>query len=438
MNKSIYLIWIWWIWVSALARYYNSLWWNVSWSDSTDSELIQALKSEWIDIIIGSDESRINRNINLVIYTWAIPETQKELKKAKELNIDNLTYPQALAKIANEKKLITIAGTHGKSTTTSIASILLKDSEIWINTVVWTILKEFNNRNCYFSNSDYFILEACEYKRSFLNYKQYIWVILNIEIDHLDYYKDLDDYRSAYKEYLDNISVWGYAIINWNDKNCNLLKNIRSDIEYIKVYEDYFIYKWNKIIFPIINMKVPWNHILFDAHIAYTIGYILWLEEKYIVSKLEEYSWVWRRMEYIKTTKYNNILLSDYWHHPTEIELTLKSLKEKYKDKKIVTIFQPHQYNRTLNLIEWFKNCFSSTDTLIIPNIYESRDTEEDKQKINSEKLIELINHNNKYNWDWFEKTIKILEDIEKENKWELVIVLLWAWNIDDLRNKIN
>ena len=437
MQKSIYLIWIWWIWVSAIARYYNNLWWKVSWSDSTDSEIIQDLQKEWIDVIIWSDENRINSNLDLVVYTWAIPETQEELKKVRELNIKHLTYPQALAKIANEKKLITIAWTHGKSTTTSIASILLKDSKLWINTVVWTLLKEFDNKNCYFSNSDFFILEACEYKRSFLNYKPYIWVILNIEIDHLDYYKDLDDYRSAFKEYLNNITTWWYAIINWNDENCKKIKNIRTDIKYIEVFGSYFLDNWEKILFPEINMKVPWNHILFDAHISYVIWYILWLEKKFIINKIENYSWVWRRMEYIKTTENNNLLFSDYGHHPTEIKVTLEAIKQKYPDKKLLTIFQPHQYNRTLNLLEWFKSSFSDTDILIIPNIYESRDTEEDKQKINSEKLIKLINHNNKYDWDWFKNTLKLIKNLEEENNWNIIILLLWAWDIDDLRKDI-
>jgi UDP-N-acetylmuramate--alanine ligase len=112
-------------------------------------------------------------------------------------------------------------------------------------------------------------------------------------------------------------------------------------------------------------------------------------------------------------------------------------LKQKNIDKKLFVVFQPHQFNRTLNLIEWFKNCFSSADTLIIPDIYESRDSFEDKEKINSEKLIDLINLPNKIDWNWMWNTLKSILDYDTKNPNSSIILLLWAWNVDDLRYKI-
>lgn len=443
MKKKIYLIWIGWIWISAMARYYLENWYEVLWSDKTDSELIQKMINEWIDIIIWEDESRINDTFELIVYTEAIPNTQKELQKAKNLKIKTLTYPKALANIANDKKLITIAWTHWKSTTTSITSLILKNSDLNFTSIVWTILKEFNEKNYYHrnnnkTNKEYFVIEACEYKRSFLTYKPYIWVITNIEIDHLDYYKDLDDYILAYKDYLDNIRQWWFAIINWQDKNCQTLKWLRKDIEYIEVYNDYYIKDGQKIPFPNIDIKIPWNHILFDAKISYIIWLLLNIDKNKILASIRQYNWVWRRMERIWLTVNNNLLMSDYGHHPTEIKLTLNAVKNSNLDKKILTIFQPHQYNRTLELLDWFIDSFIDTDILIIPDIYESRDSKEDMEKINSEKLILLINHSNKFNWNWFENTLKLIEKFDKENPWNLIIFLLGAWNVDDLRFKIN
>jgi len=440
MKNKVYIIWIWWIWISAIARYYLAQSYTVYWSDMTSSELIENLENEWAYITIWENPDIISKDFDFVIYTEAVPQKQSEIKKAKDLWLKLLTYPEAIAEITNNKKLITIAWTHWKSTTTSLTSLVLKNSEIDFTSIVWTILKEFDNKNFFhrkdLNEDEYFVLEACEYKRSFLNYKPTVWVIINIELDHLDYYKDIDDYISAYKEYIDNIKPNWFAILNWEDKNCKTLIWIRKDITYIEVYNRHFSYNGQQINFPIIDMKIPWNHILYDAKIAYIIGHMIWINDKQILEALEWYSWVWRRMELIWNTVHNNVLMSDYWHHPTEISLTLKALKDNNIDKKILTVFQPHQYSRTYELLNDFKDCFKNTDELIIPNIYESRDSEEDKKRMSTEKFINEINHNKKINWNWLENTLKLIEKFDKENS-NSIIILMWAWNIDNLRYKI-
>jgi len=438
MENKVYIIWIGWIWVSAIARYYLSQNYEVHGSDLVKSELTDSLKKEWVKIIIWESSDTIDDSFSKIIYTEAVKKTQSELVKANELWIKTLTYPESLWSIANNKKLITIAWTHGKSTTTSLLSLIFKNSKLNFTSIVWTILKEFDNKNFYHRSNqedeDFFIVEACEYKRSFLKYKPTVAVILNIELDHLDYYKDWNDYMLAYKQYLDNVISWGFAIINWEDLNCKKLVWIRKDINYIIVYWDHLEFNWEKHGFPTINLKIPWNHTLYDAKVAYTVWHMLWIHDLSIITSLEKYEWVWRRMEDVWFTKNKNLVVSDYWHHPTEIALTLPAIKQNNPDKKIITIFQPHQYNRTIELIEWFKNCFNETDTLIIPNIYESRDSESDKQKMNTEKLLSIINHKNKHNGNWFKNTIEIINDLDNKNPNSLVFILLWAWDIDDLR----
>ena len=440
MKNKIYIIWIWWIWISAIARYYNSIWYQVYWSDIVESELINKLSNEWINIHIWERPEIINNDYSLIIYTEAVPKTQLELEKAIKLKIKIKTYPEALADIANNKKLIWISWTHWKSTTTSLISIVLKNSDINFTSVVWTLLKEFDNKNFFHrsnnTDEEYFILEACEYKRSFLKYKPTVWIITNIEIDHLDYFKDLKDYISAYQEYINNIYPWWFVILNWEDKNCKKLLWLRNDINYIEVYNEYFRHNWQNISYPILDIKIPWNHILFDAKIAYIVWHMIGLDDKNIVKSLNQYSWVWRRMERIWRTVYNNILMSDYGHHPTEISLTLKAIKDNNIDKKILTVFQPHQYSRTFELLEDFKNCFQNTDELIISNIYESRDTKKDKEKINTEIFIDNIKHDNKINWENLKKTLELIQEWDKKNNF-WIILLMGAWDIDNLRNKI-
>ncbi len=454
--KKVYFVWIGWIWISAVARYFNENWWQVFWSDKTESELIKKLKEEGIDIIIWEDESRIEADFDYLIYTEAVPITQKEIEKAKKLWIQIFTYPQSLALISKDKKLIAVSWSHGKSTTSSLIAIMLKNSNFWINAVIWTLLKEFDNKNSYFSNSDYFVIEACEYKRSFLNYKPYIWVITNIDLDHLDYYKDLEDYENAFKSFIENIEKWWFAIINWECESSKKLYNLRKDINYIVVYRDYFsfiekeefklsifekksrnIKNWKMHIFPKIKLNIPWEHILFDSHIVFALWMILWLEEREIIKSLENFNWVWRRSEVIWTTNNWNLLMSDYWHHPKEIKPTLKALKEKYSNKRLFVIFQPHQYARTLSLLDQFKDSFSYADILIVPDIYASRDTKENMEKMSSKIFIENVNHPMKYDGQWIENTLKTILYYDAKNPNSSVILLLWAWNIDDLRYKI-
>ncbi|MDD3645877.1 MAG: UDP-N-acetylmuramate--L-alanine ligase [Candidatus Gracilibacteria bacterium] len=436
MDKKIYVIGIGGIGVSAIARYYLFMGWKVFGSDKVDSELIKKLKIEGCDIIIGEDENRLDNNFNLVVYTEAIPQNQIELKKSKEFGIKTLSYPEALASIVNDKKLITIAGTHGKSTTTSLTSLVLKNSSEGVNSIVGTILKEFGSKNTYFSDSPYFVIEACEYKRSFLKYKPTVAVITNIEADHLDYYKDLDDYMLGFKEYIDNVILGGFVILNGEDINCRKLIGLRKNISYIEVYNKYFIFRNEIIAFPEIKMQVPGEHILYDAHIAYIIGHMAGIKNEEIIKSLENYSGVWRRMEIVGTTQNLNTLMSDYGHHPTEIKVTLKALKDANPAKTILTVFQPHQYNRTIELLDDFKTCFYDTDKLIVPDIYESRDSEEDKKKINSKIFVEQIKHPDKLDGQGLENTLKLIEDFDNTYT-NSIILLLGAGNVDDLRYKI-
>lgn len=442
MDKKIYFIWIWWIWISALARYYNEIWYKVYWSDKTSSELIENLKKENIDIIIWQDRNRIDNSFEKIIYTEAIKKEQEEYKKAKELWLELLSYPEWLWQVANDNNLITISWTHGKSTTTSMASIMLKNSGKNFSSIIWTLLTEFWWKNFYHRDNNkidkekLFVIEACEYRRSFLNYKPFISIITNIEIDHLDYYKDLSDYIKAFKELVYNIKNWGFLIINWQENNSRQLIELRKDISIIEVFDNYFIYDWQKIFFPEIKLNIPGWHILYDAKLVYVLWYILNIDKKIILDSLESYNWVWRRMEYLWQSNNWNIFISDYGHHPTEIKLTLEAIKNKYLDKNIITIFQPHQYSRTFELLKDFKQCFNYTDKLIIPNIYESRDSEEDKKRINVDLLLKNIEIQDKENWQWLDRTLERILELNKEKN--NVFILMWAWDIDNLRYKLN
>lgn len=411
MKKHIHIIGIGGIGVSALARYFLYLGYRVTGSDSTDSTLLQTLRDEGFEIFIGENPEVITSQTEKVVYSEAIitkPDLPKdeqiashpEIKKAIELGIPHFSYPVALGEVFNHKKGIAVTGSHGKSTATAMMATVLKGSSIGGSAIVGTQVPSLDNRNFYAENSENFVIEACEYKRSFLQYRPFITIITNIDLDHLDYYKNLEDYISAFQSLVDQTS--GFVIISANDKNSQKLQIpqekkiiVGEQIEYFAFVEDfeknenYFESKTLEI--PTIELQIPGDHILQDAKLVYAATRLLGLQDEEILPKLASYQGSWRRSEIIRTTKNGNILMSDYGHHPNEIRPTLNAIKSKYTDKKLFVVFQPHQYSRTRELLDQFGDCFASADAVLIPNIYFSRDKKEDVECMTVEKLIAKI-----------------------------------------------
>jgi UDP-N-acetylmuramate--alanine ligase len=184
-------------------------------------------------------------------------------------------------------------------------------------------------------------------------------VITNIEYDHADYFKTPEDYIAAYEKFIQNIVPGGFCIINGDDANCQSLISGRDDIHYILVKKDTYStifpgqqHESNIEYYPDIVMNVPGEHILFDAKVAYIVSHMIGIPEITALETLEDYSGVWRRMEKVGITENKNILMSDYAHHPTEVLTTLSALKSGYQDKQLLVIFQPHQYSRTIELLD--------------------------------------------------------------------------------------
>ncbi|MBP9779982.1 hypothetical protein KBD33_05175 [Candidatus Gracilibacteria bacterium] len=539
MQKHLHVIGIGGIGVSALARYYKHLGYSVSGSDGSDSPFLETLRNEGFEIFIGHNAKNLKDTSVLVIYSEAIitkpdltPEeqiyTNPELAKARDMSIRHISYPVALGEVFNSKQGIAIAGSHGKSTTTAMTTLLLANEysgnptiEIPDNgsfaymptapgcsAIIGTQVPQLGNTNFYSEiGSEYFVIEACEYKRSFLQYRPYITVITNIDLDHLDYYRDLEDYISAFQSLVDQTS--GFVIISADDENSKKLdipeeKKIivgnapllRGDgdsqggliskkpshhptITYFPRVEEvccnakkcYNVEKSMPI--PVMNLQVPGSHLLQDANLAYTVGRLLGMQDDIIVPKLESYRGSWRRSEIVKLTENGNILMSDYGHHPNEIKPTLGAIKEKYSDKKLFVVFQPHQYSRTRELLQEFAVSFGDVDTLIIPNIYFSRDKKEDVEWMITEKLIGAIENAEKIkypnqiereeakieevsshpekggkgvcsdknpwiiNGDGLSNTAKLIQEYDRENPNSSVILLLGAGDIDTIRYEI-
>lgn len=187
------------------------------------------------------------------------------------------------------------------------------------------------------------------------------------------------------------------------------------------------------------NLQVPGDHLLFDAKLAFVVGKLVGLDDAYIAHKLESYSGCWRRSEIIRTTKQGNILMSDYGHHPTEIRLTLEAIHQKYPDKKLFVAFQPHQHSRTKELLKEFSTCFDVADGLIIPDIYFSRDSDEDVAYMTIERFIDTLRVRYPFvqNGNGLKNTSELIKKYDNENPDSSIIVLLGAGDIDTLREEI-
>lgn len=408
--KRIHFIGIGGIGISSIARMMLLKKARVSGSDASDSEIIKELKRLGCKISIGHKKENITSDIELVIYTIAVPENNPELSKAKRLNIRALTYPEALGLISKNRYTVAISGTHGKTTTTAMAAKIFIDAGLRPTAVVGSLLKDTKS-NFVAGEGKFFIVEACEYKRSFLNLEPKILVITNIDNDHLDYYKNLKDIQKAFSELVSKIPENGFLICNSSDpKISSVLKTAKCQIiDYGKINKKF-------------KLKFPGRHNLENAKAAFAISRLADIKEKKAIKSLENFSGTWRRFDFKGQTKSGALVYDDYAHHPTEIKATLRSFKEKFPKKRLTVVFQPHLFSRTKILLNDFAESFEDADEIIIAPIYAAR--EEKDKAINSGMLAEKIKRQG--------KSVLALENFDKiadylianTNKNDLVITM--------------
>lgn len=426
--KKLHFIGIGGIGISALAKYYLENGYKISGSDLFASEITKSLKKRGAKIFIGKHKVKnLSKNIDLVIYSPAVPKNNPELKRAKKLGIKCQSYPQALGELTKEHFTIAVSGTHGKSTTCAMIGLVITKAGFDPSVIIGTKLKEFKNSNCRVGKGQYLVIEADEWQASFLKDFPKIIVLTNIEKEHLDYYKNLNHILKTYKNYINHLPEDGILIANKDDKNIrHIASNMKNETRYYSLRQ-LEAKKLRKII------KIPGEHNIYNALAVLAVARALKIPDKITFKVLSEYRGSWRRFEEKESkisplfTRSNKriTIISDYAHHPTEIKNTLRAAHEKFKKRKIWCVFQPHQYQRTFYLFNDFVRVFRSIpiDKLIITDIYDVAGREEKriKEKINSEKLIKTI----KKPWAIYLKKGKVIKYLKK-NLWggEVVIIM--------------
>ena len=385
--------------VSALAQYYLAKGHEVSGSDLASSEITQALEKLGAKIFIGQEDIKnISKNFDLVIYSPAVTV------RRQTSNI--LSYPEALGELTKNHFTIAVSGTHGKSTTTAMVSLILIKAGFDPTVIIGTKLKEFGDSNFRAGKSKYLIIEADEHMASFLNYWPKIIAITNIEADHLDYYKNLKNYMASFKKYISHLSDGGVLVANGDDKNIRKILGGRTSAKFGGGSTSTYSLKQPEAKKLMKILKVPGEHNIYNALAALTCARALKIPDKISFKALSEYKGAWRRFEIVQTKPF--ILISDYGHNPTKAMAGMKAAREKYPNKKIWCVYQPHQYQRTYYLFKDFVRVFRKAlrqaqgkrpivDKLIITDIYDvaGREEKEIKNKISSEKLVKAIKKEN-------------------------------------------
>lgn len=402
-NKKVYFIGIGGISMSGLAEILLEKGFKVSGSDIKSSPATDKLKSMGAHIYIGQISKNITSDIDLIVYTAAIPKDNEELLKAKTLNIPLITRAEFLGNIMKGHKYnVAVSGTHGKTTTTSMLSSITLDANLDPTILVGGNL-DIINGNVRIGNSPYFITEACEYKESFLKFFPYIGVILNIDADHLDYYKNIDNVQNAFVKFSKLIPRDGYLVCCSDDSrmkkvisnaNCNIItygidsgditaRDIGFDSKGCACFK---VYKDNEALF-FLHLGIPGKHNILNSLASAAVSLILNIPLENIKKGLENFKGTHRRFE-IKGKKNGITVVDDYAHHPTEIKATLNAAQN-YPHKRIICVFQPHTFSRTINLYKEFTSAFDNVDELILADIYAAR--EKDTGEVSSAMLAKDI-----------------------------------------------
>lgn len=347
--------------LSAYAAYQKAAGNDVSGSDRSDSALIADLRSQGIDVTLTQDGSAVTKDVELLVYSEAIPKDAPERKRAEELGIASMSYFQALGEISRDHFVVAVCGTHGKSSTTAMLARILIECGRDPSVIVGTKMRELGGRNWRRGESDIFVVEACEYRRSFHFLSPDLIVVTNADGDHFDAYKDMEEYEQSFVEFFKRLPEDGEIVFHGQDAQVQRLvsQSQRKGISADGLLEP--------------KIHTPGEHMRKNAQLAVQAATVLEIAEHDARKAVEGFSGTWRRMEVVGKLPGNIIVVDDYAHHPKEIAATLSAMREAYPKQRIVCVFEHHTHDRALKLYEEFLLAFKDCDLLLLPDVYIAR-----------------------------------------------------------------
>ena len=402
--KHIHMIGIGGVSMSGIAEILKHWGFTVTGSDWAESETTRKLNLDGIHVVIGHDVNMVSK-ADIVVYTAAIKETDPELIRAKELGIQTVERADFLGLITKAfDNTICVSGTHGKTTTTSMVSMCFLEAGLDPSIQVGADLKAING-NYRIGKSDNFIIEACEYVESFLKFYPKAEIILNIDNDHLDYFKNIENINNAFIKYVKLLPDDGLLVVNSDNDYCAKLheytnakvvsygiknekanfvaRNITFNKNGFAIFDVYH----NNNFYASFELSVPGPHNVLNALACIALCDSYGIAKSDIKSALKKYTGAHRRFEFIGNINGASIY-DDYGHHPTEIKATAIALEKKTYNQSWV-VFQPHTYSRTKNLLDDFADSLTYFDNIIITDIYAARET--NTYNVSSEDIVQKI-----------------------------------------------
>lgn len=432
-RQVIHFIGIGGIGVSALAKYYFSLGFHISGSDLASSEMTDELKRLGVKIHIGSHKkTNLPKDARHVIYTAATPKSNPEYKEAASRHLKRQSYAEAIGELTREYRTITVSGAHGKSTTTALCALVLKEGHCDPTVIIGTKMKDMGNSNFRRGCGPYLVLEADEWNKSFFKYSPHIAIITNIDAEHLDTYKNVKNVERAFSEYLAQVPSDGMIIANADDERLRrVAKKFGKKVVWYSMH-NVDAQRIKKIL------RLPGTHNVSNALAALTLGRVLKIRETHILHALSRFSGTWRRFEFmgIKNGAY---IYTDYGHHPREIQATIQAARERFPMRRVWCVYQPHQYQRLAYLWDDFITAFDLADRIALLPVYDvaGRETKLAKAKVNSRKLASVLKNRGK-DAEYFDSFNQARNFIESNVRPGDVVLVMGAGDIYSLAQDLS
>ena len=381
--------------MSALAQIMHELGYEVQGSDVSHHLFTEDLLREKNIKILNFDENNISKDMIVVIGN-AFDESNIEVKKAIELDVERYNYYDLLHNLVDKFKSVAICGCHGKTTTTALLSHVF-NSIVGANYLIGDGTGHADKDN------EYFFLEACEFKRHFLNYYPKHIIMTNIELDHVDYYKDLDDMKSAYEEFLTQCA--DFVIACGDDDNIRSLKTDKELIYYgfndnnewtarnvvLNEFGSGFDVYHNEEFIGHFNLPLYGKHMVLNALAVIVFSYLEGLNINDVANNLKTFKGARRRFK--ENVVGNVITIDDYAHHPTEIKVTLEAVRQKYKGKEIVAVFLENTFSRTKQFYKEYADALNIADKAYITDIFSDRETAEEYPGVSPMLIVDRLNN---------------------------------------------
>ncbi|NQU66804.1 MAG: UDP-N-acetylmuramate--L-alanine ligase [Candidatus Marinimicrobia bacterium] len=387
-TKHIHFVGIGGIGMSGMAELLHSLGFSISGSDKSFSERTHHLSSLGIQIFEGHHEKNV-KTCDVLVYSSAVRLDNPEIGAAQSRNIPVIRRAEMLGELLKLKPIsIAVGGTHGKTTTSSMLGSVLTSANIHPTLVIGGIVNDLAS-NMITGSGDIILVEADEFDRSFLSLNPTMTIVTNIDLEHLDCYKNLEDLQSAFVHFANSVPFYGRSALCIDNLNVQSIlprikrpvttfgftkqADVRAEIiTYSKSVTTFDVYAENTELGTII-LNVPGDHNILNALAAICLAIELEVSFEHIQQGLLAYSGVWRRFQILHETSENIMIIDDYAHHPSEVSATLQAARSGW-NRRIIAVFQPHLFTRTKDFYEDFARAFLQADILIVTDIYPARE----------------------------------------------------------------